>query len=200
MMEETKKSKSLRLLTVLLSVAAVAAMLWCAPYFKDDWAWGSQVGLDRLQSHFTGYNGRYLGNLLVMVLTRSLPVKIILMTAGVLALPLLVSRLANKKLFLLFPLSLLGVAVMPADLFRQTVVWASGYSNYMPPVLLTLCYLLLVWDLWDDTAPVQSKWSPFCALLIGWPALSSVPELCLPTAPMALFLPAKTNSPIAPWR
>ena len=57
MMEETKKSKSLRLLTVLLSVAAVAAMLWCAPYFKDDWAWGSQVGLDRLQSHFTGYNG-----------------------------------------------------------------------------------------------------------------------------------------------
>ena len=54
MMEETKKSKSLRLLTVLLSVAAVAAMLWCAPYFKDDWAWGSQVGLDRLQSHFTG--------------------------------------------------------------------------------------------------------------------------------------------------
>lgn len=102
MMEETKKSKSLRLLTVLLSVAAVAAMLWCAPYFKDDWAWGSQVGLDRLQSHFTGYNGRYLGNLLVMVLTRSLPVKIILMTAGVLALPLLVSRLANKKLFLLF--------------------------------------------------------------------------------------------------
>ena len=103
MMEETKKSKSLRLLTVLLSVAAVAAMLWCAPYFKDDWAWGSQVGLDRLQSHFTGYNGRYLGNLLVMVLTRSLPVKIILMTAGVLALPLLVSRLANKKLFFIVP-------------------------------------------------------------------------------------------------
>lgn len=99
MMEETKKSKPLRLLTVLLSVAAVAAMLWCAPYFKDDWAWGSQVGLDRLQSHFTGYNGRYLGNLLVMVLTRSLPVKIILMTAGVLALPLLVSRLANKSCF-----------------------------------------------------------------------------------------------------
>ena len=60
MMEEAKKSKSLRLLTVLLSVAAVAAMLWCAPYFKDDWAWGSQVGLERLQSHFTGYNGRYL--------------------------------------------------------------------------------------------------------------------------------------------
>lgn len=42
MMEETKKSKSLRLLTVLLSVAAVAAMLWCAPYFKDDWAWAAR--------------------------------------------------------------------------------------------------------------------------------------------------------------
>ena len=161
MMEETKKSKPLRLLTVLLSVAAVAAMLWCAPYFKDDWAWGSQVGLERLQSHFTGYNGRYLGNLLVMVLTRSLPVKIILMTAGVLALPLLVSRLANKKLFLLFPLSLLGVAVMPADLFRQTVVWASGFSNYMPPVLLTLCYLLLVWDKCSDVLVTDNLAFPF---------------------------------------
>ncbi len=42
MMEETKKSKPLRLLTVLLSVAAVAAMLWCAPYFKDDWAWAAR--------------------------------------------------------------------------------------------------------------------------------------------------------------
>ena len=167
MMENVQKNKTLRLLTVLLSVAAVAAMLWCVPYFKDDWAWGSQIGLERLQSRFVGYNGRYLGNLLVMVLTRSLPVKIILMTAGVLALPLLVSRLANKKLFSLFPLCLLGVAVMPADLFRQTVVWASGFSNYMPPVLLTLCYLLLVWDLWGDTAPVQSKWGPPCALLIG---------------------------------
>ncbi len=166
-MKKIKNDSRLRLVTMLLSVAAVAAMLWCAPYFKDDWAWGSQVGLERLQNHFVGYNGRYLGNLLVMVLTRSLPAKIILMTAGVLALPLLVSRLANPKLYLLLPLSLLGMAVMPADLFRQTVVWASGFSNYMPPVLLTLCYLLLVWDLWGDTTPVQSKWGPLCALLIG---------------------------------
>lgn len=166
-MEETRRNQVLRTVTILLSVAGVAAMLWCAPYFKDDWAWGSQVGIDRLQSKFVGYNGRYLGNLLVMVLTRSLPVKILLMTPSILALPLLVSRLANRKLFLLFPLSLLGVAVMPADLFRQTIVWVSGFSNYMPPVLLTLCYLLLVWDLWGDTPPIQGKWAPPCALLIG---------------------------------
>lgn len=41
------------------------------PYSGDDWAWGSQVGLDRLLENFDNYNGRYVGNLLVMVLTRS---------------------------------------------------------------------------------------------------------------------------------
>lgn len=94
----SKKNKPLRLLTVLLSVAAVAAMLWCAPYFKDDWAWGSQVGLDRLQSHFTGYNG----GIWAICWSWSSPAPCgenHLMTARVLALPLLVSRLANKSYF-----------------------------------------------------------------------------------------------------
>ena len=43
MMEETKKSKPLRLLTVLLSVAAVAAMLWAARWDWIDCKATSQV-------------------------------------------------------------------------------------------------------------------------------------------------------------
>ena len=41
------------------------------PYTGDDWAWGGQLGIDRLSSWFENYNGRYLGNLIVLILTRS---------------------------------------------------------------------------------------------------------------------------------
>ena len=36
----------------------------------DDLTWGSSVGLDRLSNWFAGYNGRYVGNLIVIALTR----------------------------------------------------------------------------------------------------------------------------------
>jgi hypothetical protein len=53
-------------LGVLLSVIAFQF-----PPSGDDWAWGSHYGVDRLHEDFAGYNGRYLGNLAVLLLTRT---------------------------------------------------------------------------------------------------------------------------------
>lgn len=152
-MTQNKRTKILHLCIYLASGIGIAAMLYCIPYFKDDWAWGSQIGLDRLHSWFDGYNGRYLGNLLVLVLTRSKILKTIIMTAGVFALPLLVGRITDKRIFLLFPLCLIFLFTMPSDLFRQTVEWASGFSNYMPPVLITLSYIFIVKNVFEEEAP-----------------------------------------------
>jgi len=41
------------------------------PYVHDDWAWGGSLGLERLANFFQDYNGRYLGNLLVIAGTHS---------------------------------------------------------------------------------------------------------------------------------
>ncbi len=41
------------------------------PYTGDDWAWGSSIGIQRLMTGFDNYNGRYAGNVLVLLLTRS---------------------------------------------------------------------------------------------------------------------------------
>lgn len=43
--------------------------LW-VPEALDDWRWGSEVGIMRLKTWFEGYNGRYFGDILVIVLTR----------------------------------------------------------------------------------------------------------------------------------
>lgn len=47
------------------------ALCYCFPYTGDDWAWGSSIGIERYNNFFKGYNGRYLGNIMVMILTRS---------------------------------------------------------------------------------------------------------------------------------
>ena len=52
------------------------------PYTGDDWAWGSSIGLGRLKSFFAGYNGRYVGNLIVLLLTRSKLLDAVVMAAS----------------------------------------------------------------------------------------------------------------------
>lgn len=55
------------------------------PYSGDDWAWGSQIGLDRLAAHFEAYNGRYVGNLIVLAMTRSNVLKALCMSLFIIA-------------------------------------------------------------------------------------------------------------------
>ena len=52
--------------------AAVALFALCLllPYSGDDWTWGGQAAFTRLNSGFANYNGRYLGNLLIIPLSR----------------------------------------------------------------------------------------------------------------------------------
>ena len=38
-----------------LCFAMLFALSWLFPYTGDDWAWGSQIGLDRLHTWFDNY-------------------------------------------------------------------------------------------------------------------------------------------------
>ena len=50
---------------------ALSGLAFLFPLSGDDWSWGSSDGIGRLHDGFAGYNGRYLGNLSVLVLTRT---------------------------------------------------------------------------------------------------------------------------------
>lgn len=56
-------------LTLLIGVALLVMFAMSFPRL-DDLTWGSSMGLDRLRSWFAGYNGRYVGNIIVILLTR----------------------------------------------------------------------------------------------------------------------------------
>ena len=128
--------------------AAFCALAFLFPLSGDDWAWGSHLGSDRLIRHFENYNGRYAGNLTVLLLTR---VNILI--------PFVVAATVTLTLFLLVDLTdnrtKLGYAVvailflgMPLGIWRQSVVWLSGFVNYALGSVCLLVYLRALKSEW----------------------------------------------------
>lgn len=58
-------------LRYIICFGLIAILCYLFPYTGDDWAWGSKIGIDRLNNWFENYNGRYVGNLIVLAMTRS---------------------------------------------------------------------------------------------------------------------------------
>lgn len=57
---------------------------------------------------------------------------------------------------------------MPKELWVQTVAWTSGFSNYVPSILLSFLYLTLVKSVFDNIPPKYSKLLPFVVAVIGF--------------------------------
>lgn len=122
------------------------------PFGSDDWAWGASVGMERLASHFRNYNGRYLGNMLVIFLTENNTVKTVGM-AVVSFLPVfLIYKYVGENIFY-FLFSLLLILLMPLNVYRQTMGWASGLANYIPPVACELIVLCIIKNVFKDEKP-----------------------------------------------
>lgn len=133
--------KVIAILVVILFFTFLCALF---PYTGDDWAWGSSIGVDRLQSGFDNYNGRWAGNITVMLLTRSVLLRVIVMTATLVGIIYLTYRLVDKKNFSLFLLATLLILAIPKLLFRQAVVWTAGFTNYAIPTVLILIYFYMI--------------------------------------------------------
>ena len=167
------KSRGLNKTDLIFSVflfAAFSFLCYLFPYTGDDWAWGSQIGLERLANWFDNYNGRYLGNLLVMVLTRSKLVNILLTALAMVSFCLFPKLFAKSKTFLPYALGALFFFLMPQSMRVQVVVWTAGFSNYVPPILLIFLYLILVRNVFDDEQPVYGKLSLVASPVLGFAA------------------------------
>lgn len=133
-------------LSVLCLLILLAALM---PYVDDDWDWGTQGGLDRLSEGFADYNGRYLGNLLVLLLTRAPLLKALIVGAGFFLIAYLPARAAKRDSAEAVLLSLTLLLCMPADMLGQTMAWASGYANYGAGTALLLLSIALIAPIWE---------------------------------------------------
>lgn len=128
-------------LFVLLTI-----LFYMVPYSHDEWMWGTQEGINLLKNGFQGYNGRYFGDLLSLIITRSVLVKALIMSTTIVILFILINkyllshfRKFNKTLacfivlFLLFSLSPIMI--------KQTYGWPAAFVNFVPPTLFIILFI-----------------------------------------------------------
>lgn len=165
------KTQSKRLtFFIIISVALISvfvALTKMFPYVLDDWAWSGELGNQRFATMFADYNGRYFGNFLILAISRVEVLKIIVMSISFYIACLLPMLFANKRKSSIFVLSSLLFILIPKEIFVQVVAWASGYTNYMPPILLTTIYYIIIKNIFSDDKPKYSKITPVITLIIG---------------------------------
>lgn len=135
-------------------------------YVHDDLGWGSQSGLDLLSRGFDGENGRYLGNLLVLGLTRSQLFKTLFMGICLTLMTLLPAMNAPRERrtgAMLLMCCLMGA--LPTNIARQTLGWVSGFANYGTSATLIAVFLLPALALAADFDPARAP-RP-----VWWPAM-----------------------------
>lgn len=130
-------------------------LCWLFPYTGDDWAWGSSIGIERLHKWFDNYNGRYVGNLLVLALTRSNLLKSLSMSACLTGTLFVFQRLTKANYS--FVLGALLLLFMPHSLLGQSVVWTSGFANYAVSIFSTLFYILFIYWIFDDREQAEPE-------------------------------------------
>ena len=136
-----KKSNNNKTSYLILFVVSIV-LAYFFIYTHDDWAWGSSEGIKRLNVLFDNYNGRYLGNLIVMVLTRSNIIKTLTIGSVVSLTIITIQRIINKKNTNILLVSILLFICMPRSIFQESIAWVSGFSNYAISSLLILVYYL----------------------------------------------------------
>ena len=120
------------------------------PYTGDDWAWGTSIGLKRLATWFKDYNGRYVGNLVVLALTRSRVLCAIVTAAVMVGICAQIRLIVGKDW--VFELAALFLLAIPKAIGAQTVVFASGFANYSLSAFLFLLFTAAVFKETDHAA------------------------------------------------
>lgn len=127
------------------------------PYGLDDWVWGTSTGME---DFLTGsQNGRYVGNLFEIIVTRSAFLKVVLIATMATLLPLLsvclIHRMVSRdhsvqggqKLLIGLLLSaVLMYLTVPREVWRQTFGWIAGFSNFGFSGVLLLLYQKQLFD------------------------------------------------------
>lgn len=157
----------------VIGVAAVLLLMfvvlaYCFPYSGDDWAWGSSIGTTRLKNLFRNYNGRYAGNLLVMVLTRVKLLQVVSVAGSLLFLSFAAKLFNRSARISVVIFSACLFLLIPKQIFVQSLAWTAGFTNYVPPILLCILYMVLVRNIFDEEKPVYNRFLPCATFLMAF--------------------------------
>lgn len=143
-MEKRMKSVNKKQWAFLVSAGVLFVLLITLssmfPLSGDDWYWGSK---DFSFENITSLNGRYLGSLIVLIMTHVNWLRVLITAVTVFGIIYFSSRAIEKNAFVYFIFSALLILLMSKDMFRQVIVWSSAFSNYSPSALIMTAYLCI---------------------------------------------------------
>jgi len=130
--------------------------LWM-PLLGDDLHWATYFGSNYFpQGIFLKYDGRYLGDLLVISMTKIRPIAFIaygtFMTTIVYLIQRIREQIASPKSIGLVSASLAAIFILltPNSIFKQILGWHAGFANYVPSLVFPLFMLFLVLKNYDN--------------------------------------------------
>lgn len=141
----------------LIVFLAFGLIGYLMPLLGDDYSWAGNFGQRYFQQGiFLYYDGRYLGDLLVILITRFPVIAFFAYGTCAVIIIAIISKLTcsfqihkNKGTNLfnyLFIASIVAVMllVLPSKIFRQIWGWHAGFANYAPSVIFPLLFVLMV--------------------------------------------------------
>jgi len=127
------------------------------PLLGDDLHWGTYFGSNYFpQGIFLKYDGRYLGDLLVIAMTKYKPFAFLgygtFMTTIVYLIQLIREQIKTPKTIGLVSASLATIFILltPHSIFKQILGWHAGFANYVPSLVFPLFMLYLVLKNYDN--------------------------------------------------
>ncbi|MDD2409538.1 MAG: DUF6056 family protein [Bacilli bacterium] len=174
-------------ISYLIIITFFLFLCYLFPYTGDDWAWGSEIGIERFNTFFQDYNGRYLGNIIVLILTRSNIIKTIVMAFTFFGIIYFSSRIVNKNIYYMY-ISLMFFLFLPIDILRQSVVWTSGFSNYAISALLILIFIYLIKDIFQKYEVDKSKIRIIFFFLLSFSASLFIENITIFNIIISIFL------------
>ncbi|MBC1937286.1 hypothetical protein HCA69_12965 [Listeria grandensis] len=137
------------------------------PLTHDDWTWGIAEGMKRFHNSFADYNGRYLGNVVEILITRVDWFRILMMGAFGAMMVVIPAVIAKTNSIGVYLLSFLLFLIVPANMFAQTYGWAAGFANYNTAAICILVYLLIVKNIFYDKVPKYNIFLTIFAVPLG---------------------------------
>ncbi|MBE6782606.1 MAG: hypothetical protein E7536_01180 [Ruminococcaceae bacterium] len=122
---------------------AVSLLAFVFPLSGDDLTWVTSDGVNLLKNGFADYNGRYLGNISAIVLTRLDFVRPFVKGFTLTTILYLIEKFSgnNSKDYI----SLSGMLLLfPSMMLIQGVVWTAGFANYCLSAMLIMVCLYII--------------------------------------------------------
>lgn len=160
-MKLIKKNKVL-----IFSLIIVFLISLIFPFSGDDLQWQlGKISLNMIKdfSCDISLNGRYMGNILVTIMTKNIFIRGIFISTVLLTTIEMLKKETKTSSLIIWLL----LITMPLPVLNQTIIWSSGFTNYVISTLFLLISLKIIRNAYNNEEKIQKSILNIIILLLS---------------------------------